>query len=112
MGMQFVHRRMVATEAQIFYIQTLYCSLPIELVTERFSENEHSPVSKASGQPLWLHGEEAILGEIHLNNILQRENVKPCGNAWAKGKTRESGCTKDRGWLGDLHNRKTDLLNS
>lgn len=65
MGIQFVHRRMVATEAQISYIQSLYYSLRIALVTKMISKNEYSPVSKASGQPLWLHGTEAIWGKIH-----------------------------------------------
>lgn len=65
MGISFVHRRMVSTEAQIFYTQSLYYSLPIALVTKMISKNEHSPVSKPTGQPLWLHGTEAIWGKIH-----------------------------------------------
>lgn len=52
------------------------------------SKNDHSPVSKALGQSVWMHGTEAIFGKVHLNIVfgfcfvlfLQRESAKPCGN--------------------------------
>lgn len=97
MGIQFVHRRMVATEAQISYIQSLYYSLRIALVTKMISKNEYSPVSKA-----WVNHcgcmEQKLSGARYTEIIFsERENVKPCGNTWAKGKMGESGCIKDGG---------------
>lgn len=88
MGIQFVHRRMVATEAQISYIQSLYYSLCIALVTKMISKNEHSPVSKASGQPLWLHGTEAICGKIHWNNFFRE---RECEAVWKHMGQRKDG---------------------
>lgn len=113
MGIQFVHRRMVTIEAQISYTQSLYYSLPIALVTKMISKNEHSRVSKASGQPLWLHGTEAIWGKIHWKNFF-RERMWSCVETHGPKERWESQVASrmEEESSGEPHNRTTDLLSS